>query len=253
MPLQLEGKLAVITGAATGIGRETALLFAREGAAVVVGDINEAGGRLTASDIETAGGRAWFVRCDVTQAADVEALMRSAAEAMGGIDIIVNNAGAQRSGPVTEFSEEEWDLLMRVNPRSCFLGVKYGVPYLQQRGGGVIVNVASLAGLKGGPGMTAYSASKGAIIAFTKALAPEVASAGIRVNAMCPGWIDTPFNQPAIDFMGGRAVQDQVVAQIVPMARQGTPEEIASGMLFLASDASSYMTGQTLVIDGGVF
>lgn len=253
MPLQLDGKLAVVTGAATGIGRETALLFAREGAAVVIGDINEEGGRQTVADIESAGGRAWFVRCDVTQATDVEELMRSAAGAMGGIDIIVNNAGAQRSGRVTEFSEEEWDLLMRVNPRSSFLGVKYGVPWLRQRGGGVIVNVASLAGLKGGPGMTAYSASKGAIVAFTKALAAELAPDNIRVNAMCPGWIDTPFNQPAIDFMGGRAAQDQVVAQIVPLGRQGTPEEIASGMLFLASDASSYMTGQALVIDGGVY
>ena len=251
--MQLSGKLAVITGAATGIGRATALLFAQEGATVAIGDINEAGGRQTAADIEAAGGRASFVGCDVTEAADVEVLMRAAAETMGGIDVIVNNAGAQRSGRVTEFAEEEWDLLMQVNPRSCFLGVKYGVPYLRQRGGGVIVNVASLAGLKGGPGMTAYSASKGAIVAFTKALAPELAPDGIRVNAMCPGWIDTPFNQPAIDFMGGRAAQDQVVQQIVPMGRQGTPEEIASGMLFLASDASSYMTGQALVIDGGVY
>ena len=250
--MQLSGKLAVITGAATGIGRATALLFAQEGATVVVGDINEAGGRQTAADIEAAGGRASFGRCDVTEAAGVEALMRAAAETMGGIDIIVNNAGAQRSGRVTEFAEEEWDLLMRVNPRSCFLGVKYGVPYMRQRGGGVIVNVASLAGLKGGPGMTAYSASKGAIVAFTKALAAELAPDGIRVNAMCPGWIDTPFNQPAIDFMGGLNAQAQVVQQIVPLQRQGTPEEIASGMLFLASDASSYMTGQSLVIDGGV-
>ena len=116
----------------------------------------------------------------------------------------------------------------------------------------MIVNVASLAGLKGGPGMTAYSASKGAIVAFTKALA-ELGGGRHRVNAMCPGWIDTPFNQPAIDFMGGRAAQDQVVRQIVPMGRQGTPEEIASGMLSLASDASSYMTGQALVVDGGIF
>jgi dihydroanticapsin dehydrogenase len=251
--MQLEGKLAVITGAATGIGRATALLFAQEGAAVAVGDVNEAGARQTVADIETAGGIAWFFPCDVTNAGDVAALFNNAAGMMGGIDFIINNAGVQRSGRVTEFSETDWDLLMEVNPRSCFLGAKYGVPHLVQRGGGVIVNVASLAGLKGGPGMTAYSASKGAIIAFTKALAAELAPANIRVNAMCPGWIDTPFNQPAIDFMGGRDVQDRVVEQIVPLGRQGVPEEIATGMLFLASDASSYMTGQALVIDGGVY
>jgi NAD(P)-dependent dehydrogenase (short-subunit alcohol dehydrogenase family) len=249
----LDNKLTVITGAATGIGQATARLFAREGAAVVIGDINEEGGAQTATDIVADGGKAWFFPCDVTEESNVERLMRTAAETMGGIDVIVNNAGAQRSGLVTEFSTEEWDLLMRVNPRSCFLGVKHGVPYLRQRGGGVIINVASLAGLNGGPGMTAYSASKGAIVAVTKALAPELGPQGIRVNAMCPGWIDTPFNQPAIDFMGGRAVQDKVVEQIVPLKRQGTPEEIATGMVFLASDASSYMTGQTLVIDGGVF
>ena len=248
----MDGKRVVITGAATGIGRATALLFAREGAAVTIGDVNEEGGRDTAGAIEAAGGSAWFVRTDVTNAADMQALMATGAENMGGIDVVVNNAGAQRSGRVTEFDEAEWDLLMRVNPKSCFLGAKYGVPHLREAGGGVIVNVASLAGLKGGPGMTAYSASKGAIVAFTKALAAELAPAGIRVNAMCPGWIDTPFNQPAIDFMGGREAQEAVVRQIVPLGRQGTPEEIAAGMLYLASDASSDVTGQALVIDGGV-
>jgi dihydroanticapsin dehydrogenase len=142
---------------------------------------------------------------------------------------------------------------MRVNPRSCFLGAKYGVPYLRERGGGSIVNVSSLAGLKGGPGMTAYSASKGAIIAFTRALAEELAPDNIRANSVCPGWIDTPFNEPAIEFMGGRAQQEEMVQQTVPLKRQGRPEEIAPGILYLASDASSYVTGQELVIDGGFF
>ncbi len=251
--MQMEGKLAVITGAATGIGRATALLFAQEGAAVAVGDINEAGARQTVADIETAGGKAWFFPCDVTNAGDVAALFNNAAGVMGGIDVIVNNAGVQRSGRVTEFSEADWDLLMDVNPRSCFLGAKYGVPYLRERGGGSIVNVSSLAGLKGGPGMTAYSASKGAIIAFTRALAEELAPDNIRANSVCPGWIDTPFNEPAIEFMGGRAQQEEMVQQTVPLKRQGTPEEIAPGILYLASDASSYVTGQELVIDGGFF
>jgi NAD(P)-dependent dehydrogenase (short-subunit alcohol dehydrogenase family) len=251
--MQLQGKVAIITGAATGIGRATALLFAREGASVVVADINEYDAQRTVADIEDEGADARFVQTDVSQAEDVQALMERAAEEMGGIDVIVNNAGTQRSGAVTEFEESEWDLLMRVNPRSCFLGAKYGVPYLRERGGGSIVNVSSLAGLKGGPGMTAYSASKGAIIAFTRALAEELAPDNIRANSVCPGWIDTPFNEPAIEFMGGRAQQEEMVQQTVPLKRQGTPEEIAPGILYLASNASSYVTGQELVIDGGFF
>jgi dihydroanticapsin dehydrogenase len=251
--MQLEGKVAIITGAATGIGRATAVLFAREGASVVVADINEDDAQRTVADIKDEGGSARFVQTDVSEAEDVRTLMEKAAEEIGGIDVIVNNAGAQRSGAVTEFEESEWDLLMRVNPRSCFLGAKYSVPYLRERGGGSIVNVSSLAGLKGGPGMTAYSASKGAIIAFTRALAGELAPDNIRANSVCPGWIDTPFNEPAIEFMGGRAQQEEMVQQTVPLKRQGTPEEIAPGILYLASDASSYVTGQELVIDGGFF
>jgi dihydroanticapsin dehydrogenase len=251
--MQLQDKVAIITGAATGIGRATALLFAKEGASVVVADINEDDAHRTVADIEDKGGSARFVQTDVSEAEDVQALMERSAEEMGGIDVIVNNAGAQRSGAVTEFEESEWDLLMRVNPRSCFLGAKYGVPYLRERGGGSIVNVSSLAGLKGGPGMTAYSASKGAIIAFTKALAEELAPDNIRANSVCPGWIDTPFNEPAIEFMGGRAQQEEMVQQTVPLKRQGTSEEIAPGILYLASDASSYVTGQELIIDGGFF
>jgi NAD(P)-dependent dehydrogenase (short-subunit alcohol dehydrogenase family) len=251
--MQLEGKVAIITGAATGIGRATALLFAGEGASVVIADVNEDDAQRTVANIEDEGGSARFVQADVSEAEDVQALMERAAEEMGGIDVIVNNAGAQRSGAVTEFEESEWDLLMRINPRSCFLGAKYGVPHLRERGGGSIVNVSSLAGLKGGPGMTAYSASKGAIIAFTRALAEELAPDNIRANSVCPGWIDTPFNEPAIEFMGGRAQQEEMVQQTVPLKRQGTPEEIAPGILYLASDASSYVTGQELVIDGGFF
>src|SRR5215211_6267276 len=172
--MQLEGKVAIVTGAATNIGRETALLFAREGARVIVADLNEEDAQSTVADIGDANGEARFVRTDVSEAEAMRVLMASA-DTMGGIDIIVNNGGAHGSGAITDFDESEWDLLMRLNPRSCFLGAKYGVPYLRERGGGSIVNVSSLAGLKGGPGMTAYSASKGAIIAFTRALAAELA------------------------------------------------------------------------------
>lgn len=249
---KLKGKRIVVTGTAANIGKATALLFAREGAVLVLADVDESA-QQTADEAGAEGARATFVRTDVTSGAEMERLMDAAAEAMGGIDVIVNNAGLQRSGSVTDFSEDDWDALMRVNPRSCFLGAKFGVPHLRRSGGGVIVNTASLAGVKGGPGMTAYSASKGAIIAFTRALAAELASDRIRVNAICPGWIDTPFNQPAIDFMGGREEQEKVVKAIVPLGRQGVPEEVADGMVFLASDMSSYMTGQALIVDGGVY
>ena len=250
--MQLEGKRAIITGAATGIGATTARMFAQEGARVVVADINDEVGARTVAEIRDEGGEAHFIRTDVTRESDVEALVNDGAEALGGLDVLFNNAGAQRSGPVTEFAQDQWDLLMAVNPRSCFFGVKHAVPVLRQAGGGSIINMASLAAVKGGAGLTAYSASKGAIVAFTKALAAELAPHNIRVNAVCPGWIDTPFNQPAIDFMGGREEQERIVKQIVPLGRQGTPEEIAPIVVYLASDGSTYMTGQALVIDGGV-
>ena len=250
--MQLERKRTVITGAATGIGRATALSFALNGAEIVIADINDEGGNETVSDLRDLGAKATYQRCDVSDGSAMQSLMNTAAEAMGGIDVIVNNAGLQRSGAVTEFAESEWDALMRTNPRSCFLGAKFGVPHLRDSGGGSITNVASLAGLKGGPGMTAYSASKGAIIAFSKALAEEVAGDGIRVNSVCPGWIDTPFNSPAIDFMGGKDEQAEMINQSVPLGRQGVPEEIAAAIVFLSSENSSYMTGQALVVDGGL-
>jgi dihydroanticapsin dehydrogenase len=249
---RLVGKRIVLTGAVANIGKATALLFAEEGGRIVIGDIDERA-QSTVAEIVAAGGEASFVRTDVSRAADMQTLMDTAADRLGGIDIVVNNAGLQRSGSVTELPEADWDALFAVNAKSVFLGARFSVPHLRRAGGGVIVNTASLAALKGGPGMTAYSASKGAIVAFTKALAAELAPDGIRVNAMCPGWVDTPFNQPAIDFMGGVAAQQAAVSQIVPLQRQAVPQEIADGMLFLASDMSSYMTGQALLIDGGVY
>jgi NAD(P)-dependent dehydrogenase (short-subunit alcohol dehydrogenase family) len=251
--MQLEGKRAIITGAATGIGAVTAQMFAREGAAVVVADINEESGQRAVTEIRDKGGKAHFIRTDVTNENEVQELIRQGADTLGGLDILFNNAGAQRSGPITEFEQTQWDLLMAVNPRSCFFGVKHAVPVLRDQGGGSIINMASLAAVKGGAGLTAYAASKGAIVAFTKALAPELAPLGIRVNCVCPGWIDTPFNRPAIDYMGGPEEQERVVKQIVPMGRQGKPDEIAPIVVYLASDGSSYMTGQALVVDGGVY
>ena len=249
----LGGKRALITGAANGIGRATALLFARAEARLVLADVDRDGLRGTRSMVEAVGGSAHTVVADVRRPAAIRGLVERAAGWLGGIDVIVSNAGIQRVGLVESFAARDWDELMAVNARSCFLGAKYGVPYLRAAGGGSIVNVASLDGLKGGRGNSAYSASKGAVIAFTRALAMELALEGIRVNCVCPGWIDNAFNEPTIAFLGGRTNQERLVRSSVPMGRQGTNGEAAEAILFLASDASSYITGQALVVDGGVY
>ena len=250
---RLDEKAAVVTGAAGGIGEATALLFAEHGARVVVADINEAGGDGVVSRIRADGGEAWFVKTDVSSAAEVEALMAEARAHLGRLDILVCNAGLQYSGALAEFPESKWEDLMSVNATSCFLCAKYSVPYLIESGGGSIVNMASSAGIKGGPGMTAYSASKGAVIAFTRAAAAELAPYNIRVNCIAPGWVDTPFNEPAISYMGGSQKQFEMVTQSVPLARQAVPEEIAQGYLYLCDETSaSYVTGQVLTIDGGM-
>lgn len=248
---QLEGKRIVLTGGAANIGRACALLMARHGGQIVIGDIDVAGAEETAALIEKEGGTASVVPTDVTSEEAMKNLVDTAAERLGGLDVGFFNAGLQRSGAVTDFPVEEWDALFTVNPRHCFLGAKHLTPHLRDKGGSIVLT-ASVAAIKGGPGMTAYSASKGAIVGFGKALAAELAPSKIRVNIVCPGWIDTPFNRPAIDFMGGRESQEEAVRHLVPLGRQGVPEEVAGGVLFLASEASSYMTGQTLVIDGGV-
>lgn len=249
---QLVDKRVVMTGGAANIGRAAAQLLARHGARLIIGDVDETNAQQTVKMVKDDGGEAHFVHTDVVSEAAVGRLMATAAERLGGIDVGFFNAGLQRSGAVTDFAVEDWDALFEVNPRHCFLAAKHVTPHLRESGGGAIVLTASLAAIKGGPGMTAYSASKGAIVGFSRALAAELAPDGIRVNTICPGWIDTAFNQPAIDFMGGRAAQEDVVRRVVPMGRQGTPEEIASSVLYLASDASSYATGQILVVDGGV-
>ncbi|WP_460848630.1 SDR family NAD(P)-dependent oxidoreductase [Phytohabitans suffuscus] len=247
------GQAVVITGAATGIGRSAALLLAAEGAHLVLGDINHAEAQETVREITEAGGKASSFEADVSDDAQVRRLMAYAADTLGAITTVVNNAGVQRSGAVEHLDVRDWDLMMAVNARSCFLTARHVVPHLRKAGGGVIVNTASLAGVKGGPGMTGYSASKGAIVAFSKALAMELAPDAIRVNCLCPGWIDTPFNRPAISYLGGEDQHRDLVRRTVPLGRQGTVYEAAQALLFLCSPASSYMTGQVLVVDGGVF
>lgn len=250
---RLDGRRVVLTGAAANIGAATARLFGREGAAIVIADIDpcaqETVDRLTADD----GVDATFIRTDVSSAVEVQRLFDLAAQLMGGVDIIVNNAGVQRSALVTDMTEEQWDLHMSVNAKSCFLSAKFGVPYLRSTGvSPAIVNMASRGGFRAPAGLSGYGASKGAIIAFTRSLAFELAGDGIRVNAVAPGWIDTSFNDPVVEHMGGREVHALSVKATVPLGRQGRPEEVAEAFLYLASEESSFTTGQILILDGGV-
>jgi NAD(P)-dependent dehydrogenase (short-subunit alcohol dehydrogenase family) len=246
---RLAGKRIIITGAVNNIGREAAQQFITEGARVVVADIDAAAGRRTADEL---GSGAHFIKADVTKEEEVRDLVERGVAWLGGLDVLVQNAGIQHSGFVTDFDGAKWDALFAVNARAHFFGAKYAIPHLRKSGKGSIVNTSSLAGKRGGPGMTAYSASKGAVIAFSTALAMELAKDNIRVNTVCPGWVDTPFNQPAIDLMGGRASQEAAVKSIVPLGRQAVPSEIAPLFVYLASDESSYMTAQAITVDGGV-
>jgi NAD(P)-dependent dehydrogenase (short-subunit alcohol dehydrogenase family) len=246
----MKDKVAVVTGGSTGIGRASAILLAKEGAKVVIADINDAEAASAVDAIRSAGGTADYVHTDVSSDASVAALFAKVKELHGQFDVLANVAGAQRAGYIGDLKESDWDLLHNVNSKSMWLTAKHGVPLMRK--GGSIINVASLAALKGGGGMTAYSSSKGAVFAFSRALAIEVAP-NIRVNCLCPGWTDTPFNDPAIGLMwgGDKKAQNQTVKETIPLQRQAVPEEQAQALLFLASDMSSFMTNQTLVIDGG--
>ncbi|GAA3311069.1 SDR family NAD(P)-dependent oxidoreductase [Arthrobacter ramosus] len=247
----LTGRRVVLTGAAANIGAAIADRFGEEGASIVIGDI-DTGAQGTVDRLRDQGVQALFVRTDVSDAASMENLFHEAASFLGGIDVIVNNAGVQRSAPITELAESDWDLHMAVNAKSCFLAAKYGIPFLRNSPGDKsIVNMASAGGIKAPPGLTGYSASKGAIIAFTKTLAGELGHEGVRVNCVAPGWIDTSFNDPVVAHMGGRDAQAKSIEASVPLRRQGTPDEVAEAFLFLASNASTFVTGQTLIVDGG--
>ena len=247
---RLANKRVIITGAATGIGQAIAVAFIAAGARVVIGDINERTGSATARRF---GDSASFVRCDVSDEQSVAALIRDGVAWLGGLDVLVNNAGLQFAGAVESFEVARWDALMAVNIRGCFLTTKFAVPHLRAAGGGSIVNTASLAAKRSGPGMSAYAASKGAVMAFSATTAIELAPDKIRVNSVCPGFVDTPFNQPAINFIGGATVLDELVRKMVPLGRQAQPSEIAPLYVYLASDESAYVTAQAYSIDGGVY
>ncbi len=247
----LEGKVALITGGASGIGRATALLFAEEGAAVSVVDIDAEAGEAVAREIVAGGGRAVFVRCDVTSASDCRNAVHRTVEEVGKLDILFNNAGIIRRASVVETAEEEWDRVMAVNVKSVFLCSKYAIPVMAEAGGGVIVNTASGWGLVGGKDAASYCASKAAVVNLTRAMAIDHGPQNIRVNAVCPGDTATAMLRSEAEQLGAHTEEFFREAADRPLGRVGTPEEIARAVLFLASDASSFVTGTALVVDGG--
>jgi dihydroanticapsin dehydrogenase len=239
-------------GAATGIGRACVEDFARNGARLVVADINEPAASETASKARELGAQVDHCPCDVRDERSVMQVVASAEATLGGIDTLVFFAGLMRTGMVEATDAETWDSIFSVNARGTFLAAKHGTPALKRAGGGSFITTSSLAGLRGAPGMTAYAAAKGAVIAFTTALAQELAPFNIRVNSVLPGWIDTPFNNPAIELMGGVSAHADVVRRIVPLGRQGTPDEVAPMYTFLASEESRYITAKAMMVDGGM-
>ncbi|MER7207570.1 SDR family NAD(P)-dependent oxidoreductase [Streptosporangium sp. NPDC020072] len=245
----LSGKVAIVTGGASGIGAATALLFGRQGAAVVVADIDGQGAERVAREIEAAGGRAVAVETDVAAEADCERAVRTAVETFGGLHVVFNNAGIIRRATALELTADEWDRVMAVNVRSVFLMCKHAIPAM--RDGGSIVNTGSGWGLKGGGDALSYCASKAAVVNMTRALAIDHAKAGIRVNSVNPGDTDTPMLREEARQLSEDWTAFAADAADRPMGRAGTPDEIAQAVLFLASDAASYVTGAALVVDGG--
>jgi NAD(P)-dependent dehydrogenase (short-subunit alcohol dehydrogenase family) len=245
---RLDGKVALITGAASGMGKLAASVFAGEGAKVVVADVMDDAGRDTADEI---GDAAAYVHCDVSSAADVQAAVGTAMDRFGSLTILYNNAGIfpGDDGSVTETSEQTWDRVMQINLKGVFLGCKYGVPAMLESGGGSIINVASFVALIGAATpQIAYTTSKGGVISMTKEIAVEFARKGIRANALCPGPIETPL---MADLLADPARRERRLVHI-PIGRFGQAPEIVNAALFLASDESSYMTGATFVVDGGI-
>lgn len=246
--MRLQGKVALITGAARGQGAAEARLFAQEGAKVVLADVLDQDGTAVAAEIAEAGGDAIYVHLDVTNEEDWESAIKSAVSSFGKVDILINNAGIWRRGHVLETSSDQWDDIMDVNAKGVFLGTKAAIPEMRKAGGGSIINISSTAGLVGSKTSAAYSASKGAVRIFTKSTAVQYASEGIRANSIHPGPIDTDMG----DQVWPDADSKQAAVNRTAVARIGTAKDIAYGALYLASDESSFVTGSELVIDGGV-
>ncbi|PYI95683.1 MAG: short chain dehydrogenase [Verrucomicrobia bacterium] len=244
------GKVAFITGAGSGIGRATALAFARAGASVAVADVSEKGNQETARLIEQQGGHALVVKCNVTQTDDVKAALDKTVAAFGRLDFAFNNAGIEprKPAPTADYDEEEWNRIIDVDLRGVFLCMKHEIPLILKQGGGAIVNTSSGAGIIGIKGSPAYTAAKHGVIGLTRAAALDYAGQNIRVNAICPGYIATPMMDR---FTGGTPEGHAKVVSEEPIGRMGQPEEIANAVLWLCSPAASFVVGHALVVDGG--
>lgn len=247
----LKDRVAIVTGAGSGIGRAGALIMAREGAHVVVADIDLANAEETVRQIEDAGGHAESLLVDVMDDQALEAGITKVAAQHGRIDILHNHAGSQVAGNLEEVAVSGFDTSWNLNVRAHFMASRFVMPIMKKAGKGVILNTSSSSGVLYDREMIAYTTSKHAVIAMTKQMAGDYARFGIRVNALCPGWVDTPFNAPFIAQMGGRDAIEGYIAEKVPLGRWADVAEIAEPILFLVSDRSSYMTGQILVVDGG--
>ncbi len=251
MPNTLHEKIALVTGAGSGIGRATSLVMAREGATIAVCDINANAGEETLSAIKEMGGEGMFVHADVSRAADVEAMVDTVVKAYGRLDCTYNNAGIEgfTAGRLHEYPEDAFDRLMDINVKGVWLCLKYEIPQMLKQGGGAIVNTASVAGLVGSKQLSAYSASKHAVVGLTKTAALEYAAEGIRVNAVCPGIIDTPMLDRLTTSSEDYAA---AIAFRQPISRLGTPEEVAEAVAWLCSDAASLVTGLAMAVDGAL-
>ena len=250
--MKLEQRVAVITGAGSGIGQAMARLFAREGARILAADVNGSAAEATAASIAAAGGTGQAVTVDVSRPDQVAALIAQAVAAYGRIDILCNNAGIGSTTSVVECEPEEWDQVMTINVKSVYLGCKYAVPRMIEQGGGVIINTASVAGMVGLVKRAAYSASKGAVIALTRQVAIEYVEQGIRVNCLCPGTVDSPWVGRLLAGADDPVAARQALVARQPLGRLGPPEEVAAAALYLASDDAAFITGTGLVIDGGL-